>query len=531
MKFSFDGYARSRCVSPKFRFSGRVLGTALLLATAGVQAQPLPAESPPSDEPATPGAPPTAPAADAPPPVEDAAISEEAPVSQGSGLFEASLSGSEDAEAGAEAAAAPPFSLSGYVRGDVFIGKDPGDSEAEAKAAYGEFAVELRTQKETYGDAFAELRLRYGLQGEEKQLFVDLREAYVNAYAGPFDVRLGQQIIVWGRADAFNPTNNLTPNDLRIRSPIEDDRRVGNVGARAFLNFAPLRLEGVYMPFYMPSEIPTVPLPQFVAFGPREDPPPEFDRSLIAARLHLELPSFETSVSYLYGHAPLPGMVLGSYTLGVAPPQILVARKAYDQHVAGFDFSTAFGDVLALRGEAAYRRPLHYERRSYAARPDLQYVLGADRAFGSVSVIAQYMGRYVFDWKREVAPEMTLDPNVLANNDESNRPRFDPEVDAAVNGALRPINQMLFSQLAEIQHLATVRIEWMTLHDTLSLSTLAMANFTTEEWLLAPKIGYRASDAIMATLGAEIIAGPTGTLFGVIDEQLSAGYAELRVSY
>ena len=120
----------------------------------------------------------------------------------------------------------------------------------------------------------------------------------------------------------------------------------------------------------------------------------------------------------------------------------------------------------------------------------------------------------------------------IASHDRGfGRITFDPQLAPAVNGTLPPINQMLFSQLAEIQHLATVRIEWLTMHDTLSLSALAMANLTTEEWLLAPKVGYRASDAIMATLGAEIIAGPTGTLFGVIDEQLSAGYAELRVSY
>ena len=62
-----------------------------------------------------------------------------------------------------------------------------------------------------------------------------MREAYVNAYLGPFDLRLGKQIIVWGRADALNPTNNLTPVDFRIRSPLEDDIRLGNVGARAFL--------------------------------------------------------------------------------------------------------------------------------------------------------------------------------------------------------------------------------------------------------------------------------------------------------
>ena len=36
---------------------------------------------------------------------------------------------------------------------------------------------------------------------------------------------------------------------------------------------------------------------------------------------------------------------------------MFVSRTAYDQQVIGFDFSTALGDVLTLRGEAAYRRP------------------------------------------------------------------------------------------------------------------------------------------------------------------------------
>ena len=32
-------------------------------------------------------------------------------------------------------------------------------------------------------------------------------------------------------------------------------------------------------------------------------------------------------------------------------------------------------------------------------------------------------------------------------------------------------------------------------------------------------------------LGAQIFRGPTDTLFGLIDETLSAGYAELRFTY
>jgi hypothetical protein len=90
---------------------------------------------------------------------------------------------------------------------------------------------------------------------------------------------------------------------------------------------------------------------------------------------------------------------------------------------------------------------------------------------------------------------------------------------------------MLFSQLHEVQHLATVRLEWLTLHDTLSLAALGFVNFSTKEWLLFPKLAYQLSDSLSASLGAEIFAGPDGTLFGLIDEQLSAGYAELRYGF
>jgi hypothetical protein len=452
-------------------------------------------------------------------------------VGQGSGLFEASLSGGEDAAAGGEAAAEPAVSFNGYTRGDVYIGKEAGASNGEIKAAYGELSLQVRTPKETYGDGFAEARVRYGLEGERKQVFVDLREAYVNAHAGPFDLRLGQQVIVWGRADAFNPTNNITPSDLRVRSPVEDDRRVGNVGARAFLNFQPFRLEGVYMPLYLASELPTVQLPSYIAFGEPNLPTPEFRNGLGGARLHLELPAVETSVSYVYGHAPLPGFRFDNYTVGPGA-RVTVFREAYDHHVVGFDFSTALGDVLAIRGEAAYRRPLHYERRPWAARPDLQYVLGADRTFGSVSVIAQYMGRYVFDWEDGVAPARAgLGPESLPNLDPDRPEDYDQFVREVIDAELRDTNNMIFSQLEELQHLATVRLEWLTLHDTLSLSALGMLNFSTEEWLLAPKVAYRMTDNLTATVGAEVLGGPTGTLFGTIDAQLSAGYAELRVSY
>ena len=459
----------------------------------------------------------------------------------GPGLFEQSTTAAAANGSGrAPAAAVPgPFTLTGYVRGDLFAGKVSGASAAELKSGTGELALQLRTAKEPRGDGFAEARIRYGLQGDQQQgTIVDLREAYVNLYAGPVDLRLGQQIIVWGRADALNPTNNLTPVDFRIRSPLEDDIRLGNLGARGFVRFAPapFRLEGVWMPIYLPTELPAVALPQYVAYGQPVFPSLNLRNGTEAARLHLELPAIEMSISYLYGYAPLPGLTLTGLTLTAdamgnpsttVPPSVLVSRTAYDQQVIGFDFSTALGDVMTLRGEAAYRKPFDYQDKIYAARPDLQYVVGADHTFGSLSVIAQYMGRYVFDWQKQNGPMMTLDPSVLPMEQMSDA----PFVSNIVNAQLAKTNQILLSQTARVQHLATLRFEWLGAHETLSLSSLCMLNFTTHEWLITPRIGYRVSDALTIYVGAQVFHGPTDTLFGLIDAELSAGYAELRFTF
>jgi hypothetical protein len=455
-----------------------------------------------------------------------------APADGGGGLFEQSQAASAAPAAGDTGLASKlPFTLNGYVRGDVFVGKVQDQNAAEMKANYGEMSLQLRTVKSAYGDGFADARIRYGLQGAAQGTFIDLREAYVNTYLGPFDLRLGKQIIVWGRADALNPTNNLTPVDFRIRSPLEDDIRLGNVGARAFLRLSPVRLEGVWLPTYLPTELPPVGLPPLVSFAPPRFPSADLRNGLVAGRAHLELAAFEMSVSYLRGYAPLPGLTLSDLRFSVTDPAVFVSRTAYDQQVIGLDFSTALGEVATIRGEAAYRRPFDYQNRPWAARPDLQYALGADHNFGSFNVIAQYLGRYVFDWQKEPGTNRSNSDLEGILRDPTREMDFRDSVTEAVNDELAQVNQILFSQTAQVQHIATLRFEWLLAHDTLSLSSLCLLNFTTQEWLVTPRIGWRASDTMTAYIGAQVFAGPNDTLFGLIDQTLSAGYAELRFTY
>ena len=47
-----------------------------------------------------------------------------------------------------------------------------------------------------------------------------------------------------------------------------------------------------------------------MTFAPPIFPSPDLKNGLVAGRIHLELPAFETSISYLRGYAPLPGLTL-----------------------------------------------------------------------------------------------------------------------------------------------------------------------------------------------------------------------------
>jgi hypothetical protein len=493
-------------------------------APAQTAAAPEAASATPTEEEAS-----AEPAATDEPPEQDSSV-----VTTGGGLFE---EGAADAGSSSSGGAGTPlnFDLNGFVRGDAFVGKAIGSARGEVKAGYGELALQVRAKAGSDGDAYADARLRYGQQGDTRDLFLDLREAYTDLYWGPLDLRLGHQIIVWGRADGINPTNNLTPVDWRIRSPNEDDRRLANFGARAFLNFSPVRLEGVWMPVYRAIELPPLEYPSFITLARSKYPAPELQNGEFAGKVDLVLSSFEMSASFLRGYAPMPGLVLAGLGAPDNPPEVFVSRRAYKHHVVGFDFSTSVFEPVIVRGEAAYRHPANRGGRRYLPHPDLQYVLGADRGIGPFHVILQYMGRYVFGWQHEAGIPDTPFTRDLIHSLETGRTfdnatlRADAPEDIETELAQR--NQILFTQTARVQHLLSGRIEWLMLHEKISLQAAGLYNFTTKEWLAYPKLAYRINDQLSATVGGEIYAGSDDTLFGLIDESLTAGYAELKCSF
>lgn len=400
-----------------------------------------------------------------------------------------------------------PYELGGYLRGAFFGGKIPDLNKGEMKSGYAETALKLRVRKEEFGDAFAEIRFRRGQEFGETVSEITLREAYVNAYIGPFDVRIGEQIVVWGRADGFNPTNNITPQNMLVRSADEDDRRLGNFLIRSFYSLHPIRLELIWVPAYSASVLPVdlIPLPFGISLNGQDNVRPEFGNSSWAAKANLELSSIDASISFFDGYNPMPGILGESTDLSVQ-----VRPEPYRVQVLGADFATTAGD-LGFRGEFAYRNPdADYENLAHIPNPDLQYVLGLDKTWGDFNVILQYVGWHVIDFTELGDPVI---------------PGFDPFYE------MESKNRLLSSQQHEWNHAISFRPAINLAHEILSIEVAGLYNFTTEELLLRPKISYDLADALVLTIGGDIYTGPAETLFGTIDEALSAAFIELKASF
>jgi hypothetical protein len=400
------------------------------------------------------------------------------------------------------------YELNGYFRGVFYGGKIPEQDQAELKSGYGEAALKFRVRKQNFGDAFADIRFRRGSEFGEYVSEMNLREAYVNTYIGNFDFRFGYQIVVWGRADGLNPTDNISPKNMFIRSPNEDDRREGNFLFRSFYNIQPFRIEAVWIPAYSASALPLriAALPAGITLAEEEYPDANLKNSAAAVKLNFELASFDGSLSYFNASNPLPGIntvMPDSATINVLP-------QAYRMHAAGADFSTTIGS-FGLRGELAYKTPhKNHKKYIYIPNPDLQYIVGADKEFGDFSIIFQYVGRYVFDFEKLSKPQTS---------------------EEQLKYELALYNRLFSSQLDEISHAVSFRPAWTLMYETLNLELLGLYNFTTKEFFIKPKVTYDITDALTFTLGGELYTGSDETLYGTIDESLSAIFIELKTSF
>ncbi|HAJ99810.1 MAG TPA: hypothetical protein DCM62_07280 [Bacteroidales bacterium] len=203
---------------------------------------------------------------------------------------------------------------------------------------------------------------------------LNIREAYVEVrgfLADNLDLKIGQQLINWGTADFFNPTNMLNSADLE--DAMDFGRKNGTLALNLTWFFHPeWSLQGVYIPRFSPANLPIgefggmfhsqIALPQGLILHQYSDnvqlPRNNFtEGATVGARLKGFVLGTDISISYIYGREQLPlanTVFISSANILAAPAMVNINSNVFfpRYHMAGADFAGTIGNV-GVWGEAA----------------------------------------------------------------------------------------------------------------------------------------------------------------------------------
>lgn len=310
-------------------------------------------------------------------------------------------------------------------------------------------------------------------------------ESYVEHRFEGAELRVGRQVMAWGRADGVNPTDNLSPRDFKTWLPFDDDQRFGVWALRADLHPARVfDLTLVASPWFEGSEIPApAGLPSSRAPMARNA-----GNATFAAKLNRAGEAMDWSLSYLRGPALLPGARLADL-----PSQGGPRLEFHHDHVQvlGADIARNVGR-FGLRGEVAWTWPDGSDDGTAAQRRrGVAWVVGIDRSFvGNLYVNVQLFGRHV-----------NGDADPAASGDPAQR-------------AVAVQNAITFGQQDRDSLGYTVRVSDKWLGDTLEAEVLLVSNRTRENAYLRSMLAYAVDDRLKVLGGAVLYSGAPETVFG-----------------
>jgi hypothetical protein len=338
-----------------------------------------------------------------------------------------------------------------------------------------------------------------------------MREIYMDMYFKNFDLRLGKQQIVWGKADGVFITDIVSPLNLtEFLLPDFDEIRTGVISAKLDYYIGNSTIEAIWIPQFTPTTRPAEGSIWYIQ--PDFPAPATFDWSQSTINPSLENSEFFLKYSAMtskvdfdlmggYTWDDNPAMhiekVFGKDTTVNPPRPYLKGLNITPEHhrltVFGGSFSSEIKGVI-LRGEAAYYTGKYFQTSDMNAtdalvqKDYLHYVVGLDFNIGSVKLSGQFIQKYIIDFD-----------DLMTNDDE-------------------------------FQNTATFLARYDMFRETLHLELFSYIGLTNSDALIRPKITYDFDDSFSILLGANIFVGDEEGMFGRFDDN-SMIYTKIKYSF
>lgn len=337
-----------------------------------------------------------------------------------------------------------------------------------------------------------------------------MRELYLDLYFEKFDIRIGRQQIVWGKADGVFITDIVSPLNLtEFLLPDFDEIRRGVTAVKLDYFIGNNTIELIAIPQFTPSLKPNESSIWYIQ--PEFPAPTTFDWSRSTIKPSLEnselflkysvLTSkidFELMAAYTWDDTPSMHVQkeMGMDTSNMPASPILTALNISPEHhrlnVVGGSFSSEIKGVV-VRGEAAYYNGKYFQTADPLAddaliqKDYLHYVVGFDFNIGSVKMSTQFVQQYILEYE-----EMMDKP--------------------------------------ETQNTATFMARYDMMRETLHLELFSYLGINDKDALIRPKITYDFDDSFSIQVGANIFVGEREGMFGQYKDN-SMVYTKLKFNF
>lgn len=349
------------------------------------------------------------------------------------------------------------------------------------------------------------LRMELWITGEDASLFasmnainnnvlksnsgIELREAFIDYIADKWDVRIGRQLIIWGKADGLAITDIISSKDYtEFLARDFDDIRLPVDALKWRLLFEQTNLEFLWLPVFTPAILPPTNSPwafKFeypsnfqVTFDEPIKPELKLKNSEIGGKLSFYLSGIDFAFSSFYTWDDLPTQ----YKTVSIGDTIVVIHYHPEYHrltFIGVEFSKPLGDFV-LRGESAFYKDRYFEPENLLSkilfkRNSLNWMLGIDWTPGNDWMItAQFADDFILDY----------------------------------DGAIKDDEHTM---------LATLHISKKLLRQTLELSTMGYYGINDKDSFVRISMDYALTDELHLLGGVDTFFGDEG-MFGQYDD-------------
>lgn len=386
------------------------------------------------------------------------------------------------------------------------------------------------------GRLFVNADLRFDPTSNEFQDGMEgrLREAYAGWYTNYVSLEVGKKIFAWGKADEFNPTDLVNPEDYRWFVTFDKPaRKIGVPMAAVTFSYSGWAVQAVAIPVFIPTLLPDpesdwLPwqlalqydlvdaMPDLVSIDVGNEPEPDARNTQGAMRAAGSIGRFDLEAVAFDGFDPLPTYDIGIsldpelYLTGISP---LVMREEFQRYQA-YGGSVAFTvDKFAIRTEGAYSTPRWWmhdidpSMTDPAALPPLSDIV-------PVLIDAEWRSRKP-SWSAAAGVDWRSGSEIYVNLQYAHTQILNYE-------------EILLDK--ENEGMVTIKVQTRWLDEDLEISLDGAYNAWHADWMVKPYVRYKFTEDLAGELGAQLFEGAEDTRFGEFDRN-DFGYTQFKYTF